>query len=136
MTEEYTGPTIQERTLNKTHELLGEVEGLFDNYIKDWADRKNYSFLYNVGVKPIHAKAIISHAENEIKVWNEALMSEDEQMKEAYSCYTKTQMRKCITWWGKIIEDCNRIIEDGKFLRKDKKFRKKLTGKAKIRLTK
>ncbi|CAB4133308.1 hypothetical protein UFOVP250_116 [uncultured Caudovirales phage] len=126
--ESSTPNTIQQRTKERTHELIGEVEGLFDGYINDWREKKNYAFLFNIGIKPMHARVIIKFCHKKIDEYNSAMVSKDEQVKEAYSCFTKPQMKKIVTWWESIIVDCNRLIEDGKVLsrmKREKNARKK-----------
>ena len=105
---------------------MGEIEGLFDNYVTDWKEFKNYAFLYNLGIKPAHARKIKVWAQNNVIVWKNAVSSEDEQVKEAYSCYTKSQLNKCVSWWASIIDDCDRLIADGKILNKQARLKKKL----------
>ena len=126
MSDEKEIINIQERTENKTREMMGEIEGLFDNYVTDWKEFKNYAFLYNLGIKPAHARKIKVWAQNNVVIWKDALSSEDEQVKEAYSCYTKSQLNKCVGWWASIIDDCDRLISDGKILNKQARLKKKL----------
>ena len=118
--------SIQERTENKTHEMMGEIEGLFDAYITEWKEMKNYSFLYHLGIKPAHARKIKAWAQDRVLGWKEALNSDDEQIKEAYSCFTKSQLNKCVSWWASIIDDCDRLVSEGKLLNKQNRLRKKL----------
>ena len=117
---------IQERTENKTREMMGEIEGLFDKYVTEWKELKNYSFLYNLGIKPAHARKIKVWAQSHVLTWKDVITSEDEQVKEAYSCYTKSQLNKCVSWWASIVDDCDRLITDGKVLNKQNRLRKKL----------
>ena len=121
-------PSIQDRTKERTRELIGEVEGLFDTYISDWKEKKNYAFLFNIGIKPMHARTIIIFCQGKINEYNVAMSSKDDQVKEAYSCYTKPQMKKIVLWWQSIIVDCHRLIDDGKRLsrmKREKNARKK-----------
>ena len=117
---------IQERTENKTREMMGEIEGLFDKYVTEWKELKNYSFLYNLGIKPAHARKIKVWAQSHVLTWKDAISSGDEQVKEAYSCYTKSQLNKCVSWWASIVDDCDRLVTDGKVLNKQNRLRKKL----------
>jgi len=120
--------TIQQRTKERTHELIGEVEGLFDVYITDWREKKNYAFLFNIGIKPMHARVIVKFSQKRVNEFNNAMVSKDAQIIEAYSCFTKPQMKKIVLWWESIIVDCNRLIEDGKVLsrmKREKNARKK-----------
>lgn len=129
--------SIQERTENKTHEMMGEIEGLFDKYITEWKETKTYPFLYHLGIKPTHARKIKVWAQDRVLSWKDALGSDDPQVKEAYSCYTKSQMNKCVSWWAGIIDDCDRLITDGKILNKQARLRKflKKPTKKKIKPT-
>ena len=120
--------SIQQRTKERTHELIGEVEGLFDVYIRDWREKKNYAFLFNIGIKPMHARVIIKFSQKRVDEFNNAMVSKDAQIIEAYSCFTKPQIKKIVTWWESIIVDCERLIEDGKVLsrmKREKNARKK-----------
>ena len=85
MSDEKEIINIQERTENKTREMMGEIEGLFDNYVTDWKEFKNYAFLYNLGIKPAHARKIKVWAQNNVVIWKDALSSEDEQVKDRKS---------------------------------------------------
>lgn len=110
--------TIQERMLDKTREMLGEIEGHYDEYYTTWKELKLYKALNGMGVKGNHAKIIIEHAEKNIEELMGALNGEDLQLEEGYGNFTKTQLKKMIKWWESLIADCNVIIEDAKTLRK------------------
>ena len=113
-----TQSVIQNRTQIKTRELIGEVEGLFDMYISDWKDKKNYAFLFNIGIKPVHAKSIILFAKKKINEFDSAINSKDSQIIEGYSCFTKSQMKRIVLWWESIIVDCERLVIDSKTISK------------------
>jgi len=109
---------IQDRTKNKTNEILGEIEGHFDEFMLNWRETKLYKVLYSLGVKRAHTKYIIEHANNKIKEYQEVIDTDDEQLKEGYSNFSKPQLRKIIKWWQDIIESCNVIVEEAKVTRK------------------
>lgn len=110
--------TIQDRMLDKTREMLGEVEGHYDEYFTTWKELKLYKALNGMGVKGNHAKIIIAHANRNIEELQQALDGTDKQLEEGYSNFTKTQLKKMVKWWESLIADCNVIIEDAKTLRK------------------
>lgn len=110
--------TIQDRLKEITHEMIGELEGHFDDYITTWKELKFYKILNGLGVKSNHAKIIIKHCNKRIDEYNLALSGEDKQLEEGYSNFTKSQLKKLVKWWETIIADCNTIIEDGKTTRK------------------
>lgn len=110
--------TIQDRMLDKTREMLGEVEGHYDEYFTTWKELKLYKALNGMGVKGNHAKIIIAHANRNIEELQQALDGTDKQLEEGYSNFTKSQLKKMVKWWESLIADCNVIIEDAKTLRK------------------
>lgn len=110
--------TIQDRMVDKTREMLGEVEGHYDDFFTTWKDLKLYKILNGLGVKGNHAKIIIAHADRNIKELQQAIDGTDKQLEEGYSNFTKPQLKKMVKWWESLIADCNVIIEDAKTLRK------------------
>lgn len=110
--------TIQERLQDKTREMLGEIDGHYDDYFTTWKELKLYKVLNGIGVKGNHAKLITMHARKNIIELNQVLSGKDKQLEEGYSNFNKTQIKKMIKWWESLIDDCNTIIEDAKTLRK------------------
>jgi chromosome segregation ATPase len=120
-----TPVSIQERTKNKTNEIIAEIEGHFDDYIMSWRESKLYKTLHSLGVKRAHTKDIIEHSNTRIKEYQDVLDSTDEQIKEGYSNFSKPQVRKVIKWWEGVIESCNEIAEEAKTIRKYNTVRNK-----------
>ena len=85
--------TIQDRMVDKTREMLGEIEGHYDDYFTSWKEVKMYKALNGLGVKGNHAKLIVSHANRNIDELNEAIEGKDKQLEEGYSNFTKTQLQ-------------------------------------------
>jgi hypothetical protein len=110
--------SIQDRTKNKTNEIIGEIEGHFDEFILTWRETKMYKVLYSLGVKRGHTKDIIEHSKFRIAEYQEVLDSTNEQIKEGYSNFSKPQVRKVIKWWQDIVEACGTIVEEAKVTRK------------------
>lgn len=110
--------SVQERTKNKTDEIIGEIEGHFDDYMLSWRETKLYKVLYSLGVKRAHTKYIIEHCNKKINEYQEVIDTTDEQLKEGYSNFSKPQLRKIVKWWEEIIVVCNTIIEEAKVTRK------------------
>lgn len=117
--------SIQERTRNKTNEIIGEIDGQFDEYMTSWREAKLYKVLHSLGVKRAHTKYIIEHSNNMIQEYQDVIDTEDEQIKEGYSNFSKPQLKKIIKWWQEIIEVCNTIIEEAKVTRKYNTVRNK-----------
>ena len=110
--------TIQDRMVDKTREMLGEIEGHYDDYFTTWKELKLYKALNGLGVKGNHAKIIIKHANRNIDELQQAIDGTDKQLEEGYSNYTKSQLKRMVKWWESLISDCDTIIDDAKTLRK------------------
>jgi hypothetical protein len=104
--------------VDKTREMLGEIEGHYDDYFTTWKELKLYKALNGLGVKGNHAKIIIKHANRNIDEIQHAIDGTDKQLEEGYSNFTKPQLKKLVKWWESLIADCNTIIDDAKTLRK------------------
>ena len=122
---ERTPIDIQAATKKRTNELIGEVDEMFDTYCERWAEVKMYRALFGIGVKPLHAKGIISHAKRNLVEFEGALKGKDEQLVEGYKNFSRVQLKKIVQWWKSIIEDCQQLIKEGRFTRKSNRLRKK-----------
>lgn len=113
--------SIQERTADKTGLIIGDMEGLCDDFITKGAiDIKPYGWMITQGVKGVHSKIIISHFNKKIDEYTEILNTKDKDLKEGYSNFTKEDIRKYIKFLKSIVDDCNTIINDVKVMRKKK----------------
>lgn len=98
---------IQEVMREKADEALGDIETLFDEFIvancpKDFTvDKKVIGFLSARNVLPQHLAPAIKRYNALLAEYTEAQAGKDAQLKEAYSNYSKMQMRYAI----KVIED-------------------------------
>lgn len=108
---------LQDRLKNKVSEQIAEIEGVFDDFKTSWKEIKHYRFLYEIGVRPLHAKLIIPHAQNTINEYELVLSGQDKDLSEGYSNFTKPQLKKMVLWWSQIIKDCETIIQEGKIIR-------------------
>ena len=105
--------------------VIGEIEEFFDKYTTDWKDYSPYKHMVLKGVKPKHSKLIKDHALVNVRDYKEILSTNDEQLKEAYRMWSKPQLKNIIKWWKVLAEDCDRIVEDGKYIRRAKRELKK-----------
>lgn len=117
---------------NKLSYILGEVESILDHR----KEHKNFS-LYKF-LTQMHAPAKIAAAiENYYIPLQEELASieSDKDIKEAYSCYTKPELKAYTTFVGNIIADANRYMGAHKKTRKPRK-RKIRSAESKIKTLK
>lgn len=122
---------IQERIQEQSSEFIGELEGFLDHY-KETCNP--YEWMVTNGVKAPHARKIVSHF---IPKLTEPVLvlsgKADEDLEEAYSCFTKANIKKYVSFIEQIIADANRIVNNSKVSRKPRKTKKptadKLTAK-------
>jgi hypothetical protein len=106
-----TRPNIQEIMREKAKEAQGELEGLFDEFIgadlKLKTDGKVMGELSERNVLPQHISMLVEVWQKKISEFTELLNSDDKQLKEAYSHYSKTQIKQIIKFCEAIIADMN-----------------------------
>jgi len=97
-------PTIQDRLNEKTSEILGELDGHYDDVCLGKTDFKHYDFLvannvvqsqlgkYEDRFLPIKAEL------------EEAKLGKDEQLKEGYSHYKAADFKRIIAWIDQLLQ--------------------------------
>lgn len=122
--------SIQERTENKAREYIGELEGIIDECLltKDFSSNP-YEVMLGLGVKGGHTSYIIKTFKKRIEELEEALKGKDVQLKEAYSQFTKTQLKNYIKFLNNIITDAEKIAHKAKVTRKPRKKKAKPVDK-------
>jgi hypothetical protein len=122
---------IQERIQEQSSEFIGELEGFLDDYKTAF---NPYEWMATNGVKAPHARKVALHftpklAEPKLVLSGKA----DADLEEAYSCFTKANIKKYVAFIEQIIVDANRIVNNSKVSRKPRKSKKptadKLTAK-------
>lgn len=114
---------IQERVSNRTNVIIGELEGMVDDYgFSGKAESMNvYQWMQKWEVKPIHAPKIANHFKKRAKEIEIAMIGKDEDLKEAYSVYKKSQIRNLLACIMNIISDAEKLSSNGKATRKPRK---------------
>lgn len=102
-------PNIQERMREKAHETTGEIIGLLDDYIADGAKaRHNFSpiaVLKTANILPAHVNDEIVYWTPVLKEFQEAYKGGDKDLKEAYSHFSKIQLRNIVKFIETILAD-------------------------------
>lgn len=97
-------PTIQDRLNEKTSELIGELEGLFDDVVANTADKfKPYDWLQSNSVVQSQLgkyEAVYKKRKAELE---EAQGKKDEQLKEAYSYLKTADFKRIIGWIDELL---------------------------------
>lgn len=115
-------PNVQEIMRERTLEVGGELEGMWDEYLKADA-QKNFELnivdvLRTRNILPQHVGMLISAWEDKLAEYQEVLAGEDEQLNEAYSRFTKHQVKNIIRYIEQVIADLNSYISVKKAAKK------------------
>ena len=118
--------TIQDRILEKTRDVIGELEGAFDEYIlSKYTKTFNPLAIMDGKVKAIHAVKIIEFYKKRRQEFSYLIITTETDLLEGYSNFNKTQMKKLIAVCDNIIRDCVTISDEAKVTRKPRKRKAK-----------
>jgi hypothetical protein len=118
--------SIQDRISEKISEIAGELEGCIDEYIISGFTKQSSPYaVMQDKAKGIHANKIIDIFKKRRAQFDEAINTNDEQLIEAWSCYTKAQLKKLVTFCDLIITDALKIVGTATKSRKPRKRKQK-----------
>lgn len=131
--------TIQDRLREKVSECAGEIEGLFDDFVTEGAKMsaniKPIATIRGMNVAPQMISTISDIWKKRLEEFEEVAKGKDSQMVEAYSCYSKIDIRNMIKFCETVINDCGAYVQIKKVERKPRKSKPidpaKLTAKFK-----
>lgn len=131
-------PNIQDRIREKASECVGELEGLIDILI-DSRFTENvspYSVMHTSEIKGVHTKYVVDRFKKVRAEYDSVINTADPEIKEGYSNFKKTDLKKLITFCDQVILDANKISGEAVKSRKPRKRKVKtveqLTAKVKI----
>ena len=118
--------SIQDRINEKVSNIAGTLEGSIDDYILSKFKTLPSPFsLMQEQVKTVHASRLIEIFKNSRKELVEALTTDDEQLIEGYSVFSKSELKKLIAYYDLIINDAIKLSDEAKTTRKPRKRKKK-----------
>jgi len=107
-------PNVQEIMREKTHEAAGELEGRWDEYIKDGAKKENsinpIQVLTQFNILPQHVNIVTEFWKQKLDEYIEVQGGKDPQLNEAYSHLGKIQIRNIIGTIESVIAELNSYI--------------------------
>lgn len=114
--------SIQERLAEKIAEIAGELEGSIDDYILSGFSKMPSPFaIMQDRAKGMHANRIIEMFKKNRAQFDEALNSEEEQIREGYSNFSKSELKKLVSYCDLIISDAMKIAGQAASSRKVRK---------------
>lgn len=119
--------TIQDRLREKVSECLGELDGLFDEFMlagsKMNADYKPIVLMRGLNVAPQMVSQISDNWKHKLEEFELVVKGKDPQLVEAYSYLSKIQIRNMIKFCETVINDCGAYVQIKKVERKPRKVR-------------
>ena len=130
--------SIQDRIREKSQECIGELEGQLDDYIaSDYKiDASPYGIMHTMNIKSVHVSRIVDVFKRRRIEFDAVLNTDDKELKEAYSNFTKPQLKKMIAYFDQVILDCQKVSGESTKSRKPRKRKEKspdqLVSKVKV----
>lgn len=119
--------TIQDRLREKVSECLGELDGLFDEFIaagaKLNADYKPVSLMRSMNIAPQMISQIRDTWTRKMAEFEEVVAGKDADLVKAYDHMTKTQIKNCVKFCELVIADCGSYVQIKKVERKPRKVK-------------
>lgn len=132
--------SIQERVKAKTEEIIGEMQGLIDEFgVRGDSTKLNaYKWMTDNNVKPIHANRIAEFFREQSKEIFEAAEGKDKELKEGYSHLTKSRLLNLLHAHANIIKDALKLAANASTARKPRKKKpvsfEKMVSKVKYKI--
>ena len=115
--------SIQDRMRERTHDILGEIEGLIDDYIHKNEEFSLYTWLQSNNIPAAYATSIIAKLSPVLEELLEAYDGEDPQLKEGYRSYKKSEIKRLIDFYNTMCEDASKYANVTKKTRAPRKPR-------------
>jgi hypothetical protein len=119
--------TIQDRLREKVSECLGEMDGLFDEFVvsgaKLNADYKPVSLMRSMNIAPQMISIVKDTWSKKLAEFEEAVEGRDPDLVKAYDFLTKTQLKSCVKFCELVINDCGSYVQIKKVERKPRKVK-------------
>ena len=119
--------TIQDRLRDRVTECAGELEGMLDDFIaagaKMSADWKPIAQIRGMNVAPQMVKDIAEIWQRKLPEFEAVVAGKDADLTEAYSHFSKIQMRNIIKFCEAVVSDCGAYVQIKKVERKPRAVR-------------
>lgn len=112
--KEVNRPNVQEIMRERTSETAGELEGLFDDYIKSGAKATHslrpMDIVAKNNILPQHIHIIVEVWKKKLVEFEEVIKGKDAQLVQAYNHFTKTQLKNIVKFIEQVLNDLNSYV--------------------------
>jgi hypothetical protein len=115
--------SIQDRMREKAHDILGEIEGLIDDYMHNNQEFSLYTWLQSNNIPATYATSIIAKLAPVLDELIEVYDGQDPQLKEGYRSYKKSEIKRLIDFYNVLCEDASKYANVTKKTRAPRKPR-------------
>jgi hypothetical protein len=118
--------SIQDRLREKVSDIAGELDGAVDDYIvSGYKTQKSPFAIMKDTTKGVHAHRLVDIFRKRRIEFDSVLNTDDNQVREGYTNFTKPQLKKVIAYFDQIIMDALKIAGEAKESRKPRARKKK-----------
>jgi len=119
--------SIQDHIKRKASDCIGELEGQIDELITSEfkANVSPFATMTGMEIKGAHTKFVIDYFKTRRQEYDEVLTTDDDDVKEAYSNFTKTQLKKLVAYCDQVILDGMKLAGESIKTRKPRKRKAK-----------
>jgi len=119
--------TIQDRLREKVSEFMGELDGLFDEFVTSGAklnaDYKPVALMRSMNIAPQMISIVKDRWAKNLAEFEDALAGKDPDLAKAYDYMTKTQLKQCVKFCELVLADCGSYVQIKKVERKPRKVK-------------
>jgi hypothetical protein len=121
--------TVRDHMQVKIQSFLGDLEGLFDDWINDSETLSDedafYNYLRGKEIPQAYMKDVIAWCDLKIKEFGSVMLTKDQDLKDGYSNFTKKQFNLMIKFFQKLKEESEKYAHFKKVNRAPRKRKAK-----------